>query len=78
MSDLADLRIWEDPAICGALSWYLDVAENRRPAKFRIAAKSDQVWLTDGLVKDRLGSKRGADRSIQKPALGPTEGQTGE
>ena len=38
MSDLADLRIWEDPAICSALSWYLDVAENRRPAKFRIAA----------------------------------------
>src|SRR6478735_3048312 len=38
MSDLAKLRIWEDPAIRGALSWYLDVAENRRPAKFRIAA----------------------------------------
>jgi putative pyruvate formate lyase activating enzyme len=38
MSDLAHLRIWNDPAIRGALSWYLDVAENRRPAKFRIAA----------------------------------------
>jgi len=38
MSDLARLRIWDDPAIGGALSWYLDVAENRRPAKFRIAA----------------------------------------
>jgi putative pyruvate formate lyase activating enzyme len=38
MSDLARLRIWNDPAIAGALSWYLDVAENRRPAKFRIAA----------------------------------------
>ena len=38
MSDLAMLRIWDDPAIRGALSWYLDVAENRRPAKFRIAA----------------------------------------
>jgi hypothetical protein len=38
MSDLARLRIWDDPAIRGALSWYLDVAENRRPAKFRIAA----------------------------------------
>ena len=32
------LRIWNDPAIRGALSWYLAVAENRRPAKFRIAA----------------------------------------
>jgi len=38
MSDLARLKIWDDPAIRGALSWYLDVAENRRPAKFRIAA----------------------------------------
>jgi putative pyruvate formate lyase activating enzyme len=35
MSDMARLRIWDDPAIRGALSWYLDVAENRRPAKFR-------------------------------------------
>src|SRR5262245_29483975 len=38
MSDLAKLRIWDDPAIRGALSWYLEVAENRRPAKARIAA----------------------------------------
>jgi hypothetical protein len=38
MSDLVKLRIWDDPAIRGALSWYLEVAENRRPAKFRIAA----------------------------------------
>ena len=38
MSDLAKLGIWDDPAIFNALSWYLDVAENRRPAKFRIAA----------------------------------------
>jgi hypothetical protein len=39
MSDLAQLRVWDDPAIRGALSWYLDVAENRYPAKFRIAAR---------------------------------------
>ena len=38
MSAFANLNIWDDPAIRGALSWYLDVAENRRPAKFRIAA----------------------------------------
>ena len=38
MSDLTKLRVWDDPAIRDALSWYLDVAENRRPAKFRIAA----------------------------------------
>jgi len=38
MSDLGRLRIWDDPAIRGSLAWYLAVAENRRPAKFRIAA----------------------------------------
>jgi putative pyruvate formate lyase activating enzyme len=38
MSDLAHLRIWDDPAIRDSLSWYLEVAENRRPAKFRIAS----------------------------------------
>lgn len=38
MSDLGTLRVWHDPAIWAALTWYLDVAENRRPAKFRIAA----------------------------------------
>ena len=37
MGSLERLRIWEDPAIRDALAWYLDVAENRRPAKFRIA-----------------------------------------
>jgi putative pyruvate formate lyase activating enzyme len=38
MSDLTRLTVWDDPAIYGALSWYLAVAENQRPAKFRIAA----------------------------------------
>jgi putative pyruvate formate lyase activating enzyme len=38
MPGLAALKIWDHPAIRDALSWYLDVAENRRPAKFRIAA----------------------------------------
>jgi hypothetical protein len=38
MSDLARLRIWDDPAIRDSLSWYLAVAESRRPAKFRISA----------------------------------------
>ena len=47
MSDLGRLRIWDDSAIRGALSWYLDVAENRRPAKFRIAATiATQLDLT--------------------------------
>jgi hypothetical protein len=38
MSNLAKLSIWNDPAIRGSLSWHPDVAENRRSAKFRIAA----------------------------------------
>ena len=38
MSRLAELGIWNDQSIRNALSWYLAVAENRRPAKFRIAA----------------------------------------
>jgi hypothetical protein len=40
MSDLAILKIWDDPAVADALSWYLDVAENRRPAKFRIVMRN--------------------------------------
>jgi putative pyruvate formate lyase activating enzyme len=47
MSDLARLRIWDDPAIRGALSWYLDVAANRRPTKFRVVATvATQLDLT--------------------------------
>jgi putative pyruvate formate lyase activating enzyme len=38
MDDLGRLSVWKDSTIRGALSWYLAVAENRRPAKFRIAA----------------------------------------
>ncbi|HXF86978.1 MAG TPA: radical SAM protein [Xanthobacteraceae bacterium] len=38
MGQLDRLQIWNDPSLCEALAWYRDVAENRRPAKFRIAA----------------------------------------
>jgi len=38
MSGLTELGIWNDSALRDALSWYVAVAENRRPAKFRIAA----------------------------------------
>ena len=34
---LGAVQIWDDPAIRDSLSWYLAVAENRRPVKFRIA-----------------------------------------
>ena len=38
MGDFAELPVWRETATVRALSWYLDVAENRMPAKFRIAA----------------------------------------
>jgi putative pyruvate formate lyase activating enzyme len=38
MGEFSLLRVWRDPAIAQALGWYRQVAENRRPAKFRIAA----------------------------------------
>ena len=38
MGDFAELQVWREAGTARALSWYLDVAENRQPAKFRIAA----------------------------------------
>jgi len=37
MSEFEQLWVWSDPAIAESLGWYRAVAENRRPAKFRIA-----------------------------------------
>ncbi len=38
MTTFDALWVWNDPALSGSLRWYRDVAANRRPAKFRIAA----------------------------------------
>jgi putative pyruvate formate lyase activating enzyme len=38
MSGFDQLWVWDDPALAGSLGWYREVAGNRRPAKFRIAA----------------------------------------
>jgi putative pyruvate formate lyase activating enzyme len=38
MGGFADLQVWREPVTTRALTWYRDVAENRMPAKFRIAA----------------------------------------
>jgi putative pyruvate formate lyase activating enzyme len=86
MSDLASLAVWNDPAIRGALSWYLEVAENRRPAKFRIAAtiaaaidpeaaSEPELWaeldrLTPAFV-DRWQAIR-AGAALPRPADGPS------
>ncbi|MHC4974347.1 MAG: radical SAM protein [Planctomycetota bacterium] len=37
MTEFEQLRVWSDPAVAKSLGWYRAVAENRKPAKFRIA-----------------------------------------
>lgn len=37
-SGLDGLGIWEEPDLVGGFNWYREVAANRKPAKFRIAA----------------------------------------
>jgi putative pyruvate formate lyase activating enzyme len=38
MTEFDRLWVWSDPATRSRLGWYREVAANRRPAKFRIAA----------------------------------------
>jgi putative pyruvate formate lyase activating enzyme len=38
MTGFDRLWVWNDPALRDSLSWYAAVADNRKPAKFRIAA----------------------------------------
>jgi putative pyruvate formate lyase activating enzyme len=84
MSELARLKIWEDPAIRSALSWYLDVAENRRPAKFLIAAtvatpvdlateRENALWAELDRLTPIFLSRLGAVRA-GAPLAPPAEG----
>jgi putative pyruvate formate lyase activating enzyme len=86
MNGLAELGIWSDRAVRDALSWYLAVAENRRPAKFRIAAtiateldlstsREDALWselerLTEILLERRQAIRDGAP--LPPPVGGPS------
>src|SRR6266496_3541877 len=86
MGQLERLQIWEDAAIRHALAWYLAVAENRRPAKFRIAAtvatnfdpaaaSEDALWaeldrLTPGFLARWEAIRAGAQ--LPEPADGPS------
>ena len=54
MGDFAELQVWRDPTTAGALSWYLKVAENRMPAKFRIAATIPTGLFLDAAPEDAL------------------------
>jgi putative pyruvate formate lyase activating enzyme len=38
MTEFDRLRVWSDPVTRRCLGWYREVAANRQPAKFRIAA----------------------------------------
>ena len=50
--------------------WHSDVLEGRTEAGIvaHIDAKSDQVWLTDGLVKDRLTKPKRRRRPVDSEA----------
>ena len=43
MKSFGDLWIWDEPQLADRLSWYRYVADNRQPAKFRIAASNPLV-----------------------------------
>ena len=80
------LRVWQDPAMARALGWYLDVARNRMPAKFRIArtvpvgvslseASEDALWdeldrLTPVFL-ERLSGIRAGTEALGPPAAEP-------
>src|SRR5437899_12833380 len=86
MSQLDRLKIWEDAAIRDALAWYLAVADNRRPAKFRIAAtvpmnfdpaaaSEDVLWAElDRLTQNFLARWEAirAGAALPEPADGPS------
>ena len=75
MGDLAKLTIWDDPSIGSALSWYLDVAENRRPAKFRIAATvATQLDLTASCEDALWGRTRPPHANFSRALAGDPGG----
>ena len=54
MSELSQLPVWRDGAIARALAWYREVAENRMPAKFRIAATIPVALSLDDAPEEAL------------------------
>ncbi len=51
MSSIADLSIWDDPQLADRLGWYRDVADDRQPAKFRIAASMALTLSQEALAE---------------------------
>jgi putative pyruvate formate lyase activating enzyme len=54
MGGLDLLSAWHDPALANALGWYREVAANRKPAKFRIAATLPVDLELDGASEGEL------------------------
>ena len=54
MGEFSQLQVWRDPAIAGALAWYRQVAENRMPARFRIAATISVTLSVDDAPEEAL------------------------
>ena len=54
MRELSQLPVWRDGAIARALAWYREVAENRMPAKFRIAATIPVALSLDDAPEEAL------------------------
>jgi putative pyruvate formate lyase activating enzyme len=57
MGGLDQLGIWHDPALAEGLAWYREVATNRRPAKFRIAATIPTALDPEHASEDALWSE---------------------
>jgi putative pyruvate formate lyase activating enzyme len=54
MTEFDRLFVWDDPALAAAMAWYRDVATNRRPAKFRIAATIPAALALEDAGEDAL------------------------
>jgi putative pyruvate formate lyase activating enzyme len=53
-TDFDTLWVWADQALADSLGWYRDVAANRKPAKFRIAATIALAQSPDQAAEDEL------------------------
>jgi putative pyruvate formate lyase activating enzyme len=86
VSDLSSLRIWREPDLDGLMPWYRAVADNRAPAKFRIAgrvpaavaleAPEEELWAAldagTAVFLDLWSRARGGAELPGRPRPGPS------
>ncbi len=58
-TDFDRLWAWSDPALAASLAWYREVANNRRPAKFRIARTVPLALAPEDAFEDALWAELG-------------------